>query len=418
MLDDARAGREVSIAASKERDWRQATAKRRARRQPVDQSARYCVVGAGFSGAVVARALADAGLKVLVLDERDHVAGNCHTARDPETGVMVHVYGPHIFHTADERVWRYVNTFATMKPYAHRVKAVARGRVYSLPINLLTINQFFDKVMGPQEARDFVVQRASRIPSPATFEDQALAMIGGDLYETFFRGYTRKQWGREPRELPASVLKRLPLRFDYDDTYFAHPHQAMPEEGYTSLVANVLSSPNIEVRLGATYESTNERFAHVVYSGPIDRYFHYDRGRLEYRTLDFEVFRAPGDFQGVAVLNYCDESVPFTRITEHKYFAPWEKERFQRTICYREYSRTCGPNDVPYYPVRLADKDATLADYVARARAASGVTFLGRLGSYRYLDMDVTIREALDVADGILALVRERQAIPAFFINP
>jgi len=382
------------------------------------QLVRYCIVGAGFSGAVIGRALAQAGHKVLVIDERAHVAGNCFSKRDSETGIMVHVFGPHIFHTSDERVWAYVQKFGEMVPYQHRVQAVAAGAVYSLPINLLTINQFFGRVMSPGEACDFIASKSSPIENPANFEEQALCMIGPELYHTFFRGYTRKQWGLDPKQLPASVLKRLPLRFNYDDSYFAHRYQAMPRQGYTELVAAILDAPNLELRLSTRFEDLDEPFAHVVYSGPIDRFFHYEFGHLGYRTLDFEVFRAKGDYQGTAVLNYCDESVPFTRVTEHKYFASWERDQFEGTICYREFSRQCEPKDIPYYPIRQTDENAMLSKYVERALATSGVSFVGRLGSYRYLDMDVTISEALAAADVMLAQIREGAKIPAFFVTP
>jgi UDP-galactopyranose mutase len=379
---------------------------------------RFCVVGAGFSGAVIGRALAEAGHKVLVIDERPHVAGNCHTQRDPQTGVMTHVYGPHIFHTGDERVWAYVQRFGVMRPYRHRVQAVSGGMVYSLPVNLLTINQFFRKVMGPEEARAFIASKTRQIPSPVNFEEQALSMIGAELYEAFFRGYTRKQWGLDPVQLPASILRRLPLRFNYDDSYFAHPHQAIPERGYTELVAAILDTPNLELRLGARFEDLTESFAHVVYSGPIDRYFQYDLGRLGYRTLDFETIRAEGDYQGTAVVNYCDEATPYTRITEHKHFAPWEKDKIQGTILYREFSRFCGPNDVPYYPIRLVNEEAMLRKYVDRAGATRGVTFVGRLGSYRYLDMDVTIGEALAASGAMIERIENGLDIPVFFTPP
>lgn len=371
-------------------------------------------MGAGFSGAVIARALAEAGLPVLVIDERRHVAGNCHTRRDDATGVMTHVYGPHIFHTADEKVWAYVQKFADMAPYVHRVQAVANARVYSLPINLLTINQFFGARFGPAEARAFIAARSLPVETPSNFEEQALSMIGPELYRAFFRGYTRKQWGLDPTQLPASILKRLPLRFNYDDSYFAHPHQAIPRKGYTDLIANILQTPNLELRLRARFEDLDETFAHVVYTGPLDRFFNYALGRLGYRTLDFETFRAEGDFQGTAVLNYCDEETSFTRITEHKHFAPWEKNEFAGTICTRESSRACGPMDVPYYPIRLTGEQHILKQYISRAQATSGVSFVGRLGSYRYLDMDVAIAEALAAAEQILARVKSGAEIPAF----
>ena len=379
---------------------------------------RYCIVGAGFSGAVIGRALAEAGHKVLVIDERPHVAGNSFSQRDAETGVMTHIYGPHIFHTANERVWAYVQKFGEMTPYQHRVKAVSGGAVYSLPVNLLTINQFFRTMMGPDEARAFIASKSLKIENPANFEEQALSTIGPELYHAFFRGYTRKQWGLEPTELPASILKRLPLRFNYDDSYFAHPYQAIPKGGYTEIVKAILDTPNLELRLGTRFEDLDETFAHIGYSGPIDRYFNFAYGRLGYRTLDFEVFRTKGDYQGTAILNYCDENTPFTRITEHKYFAPWEKQNFENTICYREFSRFCGQNDIPYYPIRQTNEEAMLKKYVERARATEGVSFFGRLGSYRYLDMDVTIAEALDAADTMLTRIREGSPIPVFFVAP
>jgi UDP-galactopyranose mutase len=376
------------------------------------------MVGAGFSGAVIGRALAEAGHKVLVVDERSTVAGNCYTERDSETGVMVHVYGPHIFHTSDETVWSYIQQFGEWVPYRHRVQAVAKDLVYSLPVNLLTINQFFQRRMGPAEAAEFVARKCERIADPRNFEEQGLSLIGRELYEAFFRGYTRKQWGVEPTELPASILKRLPLRFNYDDSYFAHRYQAMPRDGYTRIVEGILDHENIEIRLSCKFEDLSEDFAHVVYSGPIDRYFNHTFGRLGYRTLDFDKFYADGDYQGTAVLNYCDEDVPFTRVTEHKHFAPWESQEFRRTVCYREYSRYCEPNDVPYYPIRQVTEEVMLRKYVDLARQTKGVTFVGRLGSYRYLDMDVTIGEALKASEQLLGFIRDAREIPAFFIEP
>ncbi|MGK9055025.1 UDP-galactopyranose mutase [Neorhizobium petrolearium] len=368
---------------------------------------RICAVGAGFSGAVIARELAEAGFKILVVDERNHIAGNCHTYRDSETGVMVHAYGPHIFHTADERVWSYINRFGVMMPYVNRVKANVRGRVYSLPINLHTINQFFEAAFSPKEAEAFIRSKARLdIEEPQSFEEQALRFVGEDIYRAFFAGYTRKQWGVEPSSLPASILKRLPLRFNYDDNYFSHPYQGMPRDGYTEIVRNILSHENIEVRLNCDFNRLDEKFQHVFYSGPLDRYFGYDLGRLGYRTLDFEGFRTEGDFQGAAVINYPDPEVPFTRISEHKHFAPWESATFEKTIAFREYSRFCEKDDIPYYPIRLLKEEQLLKQYEERATAEPGVTFVGRLGTYQYLDMDVTIARALRVAEGYLEQAR------------
>ena len=369
----------------------------------MDSDLRICIVGAGFSGAVIARELADKGYRALVIDERSHSAGNCHTERDAETGVMVHKYGPHIFHTADEKVWAYINRFGEMMPYVNRVKATVKGKVYSLPINLHTINQFFGKAMSPDEAKAFIVSQArSDIEEPQSFEEQGMKFVGEDLYKAFFDGYTRKQWGVEPSTLPASILKRLPLRFNYDDNYFNHPYQGMPKDGYSKIVDGILAHDSIEVRLDCTYESLEEDFDHVFYTGPLDRYFGYDIGRLSYRTLDFEPIRAEGDFQGTAVMNYPDPEVPFTRISEHKHFAPWEAETFEKTIAFKEFSRSCGENDIPYYPIRRLDDKQLLEAYEERAANEDGVTFVGRLGTYQYLDMDVTIGRALTVAEEFL----------------
>nr|WP_300315781.1 UDP-galactopyranose mutase [Halomonas sp.] len=375
------------------------------------------LVGAGFSNAVISRELADCGHELTVIDQRSHIAGNCHTERDAETSVMTHVYGPHIFHTDDQEVWEYVNRFSTFKPYVNRVKTTAKGQVFSLPINLHTINQFFGKTMRPDEARTFIEEQAdTSIEDPQTFEEQAMRFVGKDLYEAFFKGYTQKQWGCHPSELPASILKRLPVRFNYNDNYFFHRFQGMPEHGYTQLVEGILEHPNIIVKLNTRFErSMLDEYDHVFFSGPLDGFFDYELGRLGYRTLDFERFTYQGDYQGCAVMNYGEEEVPYTRITEHKHFSPWEEH--DGSVCYREYSRECGEEDIPYYPIRLVKEKAMLADYVEKAKQTDKVTFVGRLGTYRYLDMDVTIREALDTARGFLKCLEENKPAPAFFVE-
>lgn len=376
------------------------------------------MVGAGLSGAVIARTLAEAGHAVQIFESRDHIAGNCHTARDADTGVLVHVYGPHIFHTDDAEVWDYVNRFARFRPYRNRVKTTSGGQVYSLPINLHTINQFFGRTFRPDEARAFIADKADRsIVDPVTFEDQALAFVGRELYEAFFKGYTEKQWGCAPTDLPASILKRLPVRFNYDDDYFFHRFQGMPEEGYTPMVAAMLDHPGITVHLQRPFSRAQAAdFAHVFSSAPLDKWFDMAYGSLGYRTLDFERFTYEGDYQGCAVMNYGDAGTPFTRITEHKHFAPWETHA--GSVCYRESARACGADDIPYYPIRLVREKAQLAQYVALARDEPATTFVGRLGTYRYLDMDVTIREALDCARIYLQSLGEGGTMPAFVTPP
>jgi UDP-galactopyranose mutase len=376
------------------------------------------MVGAGLSGAVISRELAESGHHVTVVDARSHVAGNCYTERDMATGVIVHVYGPHIFHTDDEEVWGYVNQYIPFMPYKNRVKTTAQGKVFSLPINLHTINQFFGKTMRPDEARSFIASKGdTSIVDPQTFEEQALRFVGRELYEAFFKGYTMKQWGCHPSELPASILKRLPVRFNYDDDYFAHRFQGMPRDGYTEMVAAILDHPSIELALNTkVVRGETSGYNHVFNSGPIDAWFGHDLGRLGYRTLDFRKFSHEGDFQGCAVMNYGDLDVPYTRITEHKHFSPWENH--EASILYEEHSRACEPNDVPYYPIRLVAEKKLLSDYVALAMQETDVTFVGRLGTYRYLDMDVTIREALDTAKLYLAVIGKAQRMPAFVKSP
>lgn len=376
------------------------------------------IVGAGFSGAVIANQLAKEGYTVDVFESRPHVAGNCYSERDSETGVMVHIYGPHIFHTDNERAWEFVNRYAEFKPYVNRVKAITDNKVFTLPINLLTINQFFNKTMGPAEAQEFLANLGDKsIENPTTFEEQALRFVGRELYEAFFKTYTIKQWGLQPSELPASILKRLPVRFNYDDNYFNHKYQGMPANGYTELVQNILDVPGVTVHLNTMFDpSTKGDYEHVFYSGPIDAWFKHSDGRLPYRTLDFEVFRADGDFQGNAVINYCDGAKPYTRITEHKHFSPWEQH--DKTICYAEYSRQCEEKDIPYYPIRQTREKAQLELYVNKAKQEENVTFVGRLGTYRYLDMDVTIHEALLTADKFLESAKNGARMPAFTIDP
>ncbi len=375
-------------------------------------------VGAGFSCAVIARELAEQGHVVTVIDQRSHVAGNCHTQRDDETGIMLHVYGPHIFHTDNQEVWDYINKYGEFKPFINRVKAVSKDSVYSLPINLHTINQFFNKQFNPKQAQEWIEKQADlSIEEPVTFEEQAMRFIGKDLYHAFFYGYTKKQWGLEPKELPASILKRLPVRFNYDDNYFSHHFQGMPSEGYTKIVENILNHKNITVDLNTCFDkSMLSQYDHVIWSAPLDSWFDYQYGRLGYRTLDFEKVTDDGDFQGNAVINYCDQEIPFTRISEHKHFSPWEQH--EKTVYYKEFSRLCTENDIPYYPIRLINDKDLLVKYVELAQQENDVTFVGRLGTYRYLDMDVTIAEALVTAKNLLKSFELNQKAQSFYYDP
>ncbi len=378
---------------------------------------RFLIVGAGFSGAVLANQLA-ANLDCVIelWDERDHVAGNCHTQRDADTNVMVHEYGPHIFNTDKKEVWDFVNSFVEFKPFINRVKANYNGNIYSLPVNLHTINQFFNKTFGPGEAKAFIESLGDKtITEPKSFEEQALKFLGRDLYQAFFYGYTKKQWGCEPSELPASILKRLPVRFNYNDNYYNNPYQGIPVNGYTELVEKLISSPKIRVTLNKKFRFSSDllsTYDHIFYTGPIDAFFDHKYGKLGYRTVTFEKYTADGDYQGNAVINYCDPAVPYTRVHEHKHFAPWETH--EKTVYFREFSKETAAGDVPYYPKRL-EKDKKMLDaYRQEAQQSTGISFLGRLATYRYMDMHHVIGEALDFSQIFLQSITAGTKPPVF----
>ena len=375
----------------------------------------FLVVGAGFSGAVLARELAaNLDAHVTVIDERHHIGGNCYTQRDFSTGIMIHAYGPHIFNTNRADVWAYVNRFGDMRAYINRVKAVTTRGIFSMPINLHTINQFFGKTFTPSEAEIFLrAQGDASIGEPTNFEEQALKMLGRELYEAFFYGYTKKQWGCEPAELPASILKRLPVRFNYDDNYYASSYQGIPADGYTAMIMNILDHQHISVECLRPFEaSMRYEYNHVFYTGPIDRFFLGEEGPLGYRTVTFERIESVGDFQGNAVLNYPDMEFPYTRIHEHKHFAPWESHG--NTVCFREFSKETTDNDTPYYPKRLSKDMANLSRYRERAISLDSVSFLGRLGTYRYLNMDQAIGEAIDFSHQVVEATNAGRTLPVF----
>jgi UDP-galactopyranose mutase len=376
------------------------------------------IIGTGFSGAVFARKIVEAipAAKILIFDQRSQIAGNCYTQRDAASGVMEHVYGPHIFNTSNQAVWDYVQRFGEFMPFTNRVKASTSRGIFALPINLYTINQFFGVKLSPKEAASFIAGKAdTSITDPQNFEEQALKFIGRELYEAFFYGYTKKQWGCEPTELPASILKRLPVRFNYDDNYYNSTYQGIPRDGYTEIIRRILDHPSIEVRLNTPWEPTMaDEFDHVVFTGPIDAFFGHRHGRLGYRTVFWEKKTHTGDFQGNAVINYTEATEPYTRIHEHKHFAPWETH--EKTTVFTEYSKETGDKDIPYYPKRLAADKSVLAKYREEAEATSGVSFLGRLATYRYMDMHHVIGEALDFADAFLA-ARAAGTKPPVFPN-
>ena len=373
------------------------------------------VVGAGLAGAVLARELAErTDSPVLVLEERDHVAGLCHTERDPETGVLVHRCGSHIFHSEDERAWRFLSRFADMRPCQHRVGAVNRRGRFPLPINLTTINRFFGVDFDADQARAFIDSRADKhVTDPSNLEEQFLAQYGRELYEAFFYGYSKKHWGCEPRELPASVASRQRLRFDDDDRYFQDRFEGIPADGYTDSVRRMLDHEKIAVQTHCSARPGDlDRHRHLFWTGPLDAYFEHRHGRLSYRTVTWLEERASGDVQGTSVLNYTELDVPHTRIHEHKHLAPWEDH--QGSVIHTEFSKATGPEDDPAYPRCLSADEDACSRYMAEAAKLTDVSFLGRLGTYRYLDMDQVIKESLEMADRTVTALARDLPLPLF----
>jgi UDP-galactopyranose mutase len=358
------------------------------------------IVGAGFSGAVIAEQLSKRpGFEITVIDERSHIGGNCYTERDEETGVMIHKYGPHIFNTDNEEVWNYINNFCEMVPFVNRVKTVYNNEVYSMPINLHTINQFFSKNFNPYEALKFIETLGDHtIIEPRNFEEQALKFIGKDLYNAFFYGYTKKQWGCEPSDLPSSILKRLPIRFNYNDNYYSNTYQGIPRNGYTDIFDQMLNHPNIKINLDTRFDDdfNIKGFDHIFYSGPIDNFFKYKFGKLGYRTVFFEREITLGDYQGNAVINYADPNIPYTRVHEHKHFTPWENH--DKTVYFKEFSKETTESDIPYYPKRLEADLKILELYQAEVKKMKNHTFIGRLATYKYMDMHHIIKDALEIS--------------------
>lgn len=366
------------------------------------------IAGAGLFGLTVAERLAAAGRKVLVVDRRDHIGGNAYSEMDPETGIEVHRYGAHIFHTSNETVWEYVNRFTSFTSYQHRVYTKRRNEVFPMPINLGTINQFFRAALGPEEARDYIAAHAREVTGePANLEEKAISLIGRPLYEAFVKGYTAKQWQTDPTELDASIISRLPVRYDYNNRYFSDRHEGLPVDGYTAWFERMIDSPNIEVRLGTALEDLawSVGATPLVYTGALDAWFNYAEGPLSWRTCDFEwEVKDVGDFQGTSVMNEADEYTPYTRTHEFRHFHPERDYRTDKTIIAREYSRFADVSDEPYYPVNTDTDREKLKIYREYARDVErhGVHFGGRLGSYVYWDMWQAINSALHLSDKLV----------------
>lgn len=376
------------------------------------QQAQLVIVGSGFFGLTIAeRAASQLGIRVCVLDRRDHIGGNAWSEIDPDSGVEVHRYGSHLFHTNSREVWDYVNRFSRFTDYRHFVFTNHAGRIYPMPINLGTICAFFNRAFTPAEARALVAEQAAGLGgrTPANLEEQAISLIGRPLYEAFIRGYTAKQWQTDPRDLPASIITRLPVRYTFDSRYFSDTYEGLPVDGYFRLLERMAAHDHIRVLTGVDFFDVRASIrpgVPIVYTGPVDRYFDHRLGHLGWRTLDFErEVLATEDFQGTAVMNYADEAVPFTRIHEFRHLHPERPHNSGRTTIFREYSRFAGRGDEPYYPVNTARDRAMYDGYRALCARETGVIFGGRLGTYRYLDMHQAIGAALKTF--------ERDVVPA-----
>lgn len=369
------------------------------------------VVGSGLFGLTIAeQAATELGLKVALLDRRSHIGGNAYSEKEKQTGIEVHRYGAHLFHTSNERVWEYVNRFTEFTNYVHRVYTRHNGVVYPMPINLGTINQFFNAAYSPAEAKALIAEQAGELAGtdPQNLNDKGISLIGRPLYEAFIKHYTAKQWQTPPEELPASIISRLPVRYNYDNRYFNDKYEGLPVDGYAAWLERMAAHPNIEVHLNTDFFEPGHQYSRenvlgqipVVYTGPVDRYFDYAEGDLSWRTIDLEEEVLPiEDFQGCSVMNYPDADVPFTRIHEFRHFHPERDYTKDATVIMREYSRFADKGDEPYYPVNTSVDREKLLAYRDLAKGENNVLFGGRLGTYKYLDMHMAIGAALSMFD-------------------
>lgn len=375
------------------------------------------VVGSGLFGLTIAeRAASQLNKKVLIVERRSHMGGNAYSEAEPETGIEIHKYGAHLFHTSNKRVWEYVNQFTDFTGYQHRVFAMHKGTVYQFPMGLGLINQFFGKYYSPDEARALIAEQASEIDSDkaANLEEKAISLIGRPLYEAFIRDYTAKQWQTDPKELPAGNITRLPVRYTFDNRYFNDDYEGLPVDGYAAWLERMADSENIEILLDTDWFEVRDEIraaspdAPVVYTGPLDRYFDFAEGDLGWRTLDFETeVLETGDFQGTPVMNYNDAEFPYTRIHEFRHFHPERAKQYpsDKTVIMKEFSRFAEEGDEPYYPINTPEDRAKLEAYrkLAAAEARDNkVLFGGRLGTYQYLDMHMAIGAALSMFDNKL----------------
>ena len=358
---------------------------------------RILIVGAGYSGAVFGRLAAEDGLHVDIIDMKDHIGGHSYSYKDPDTGIEIHKYGPHIFHTIYEDVYHFIAQFTKLNYYINHVKVVHNNRVFSLPINLHTINQFFDKNFSPLEAEKFIKEKVVKFDKITNFKEAILNSVGEELYEAFFHHYTIKQWGVEPDKIAVSTAKRLPVRFNYNDNYFNDKYQGIPIDGYGDLFEHILLHPNISVTLETNFKELKnnwkKEYDDLIFTGSIDDYFDYCFGALPYRTLRFEKIIGT-EIQGNAVINYPDPDVPFTRIHEHKHFTP--EKTFEKSIAFKEYSDATDSRNNPFYPIENEESRKLYNKYKVLAEKEPNILFLGRLAQFKYQNMDQVIKTSID----------------------
>ncbi|MDA9101219.1 UDP-galactopyranose mutase [Omnitrophica bacterium] len=361
----------------------------------------FLIVGAGLFGSVLAERIAnDLGLEVVIIDKRPHVGGNCYSETDHDTAIECHQYGTHIFHTDSLKVWQYINRFTAFNSYHHQVLTMHKKKLYQMPINLETINSFYQLNLKPQEARDFILKKIKKagIVQPKNLEEKAISLIGEQLYEAFIRGYTIKQWGKDPKELPANIITRLPVRYNYNETYFRNSRwEGLPLEGYTAIFKKLLNSEKIKIRCNCDYFKARKEFQvryKTIYTGPVDQFFDYQYGALQWRSLKFESKRFDlEDFQGTSVINYADEDTPFSRTHEFRHLHPERSYRNDKTIV--AYETPVSDAREPYYPIASASNRELYQKYSKKLAAEKNLLVGGRLGSYAYIDMDQTILAAL-----------------------
>ena len=364
----------------------------------------YVLIGAGFFCSVIAERIAnDLNKKVLIIEKRNHIGGNCYSETDDKTGIEYHKYGTHIFHTSDEHVWDYISKFTTFNSYFHQVLTVYDGQVYQMPINLETINTFYKTNLKPFEVDAFLKKEIDKeyYDNPKNFEEQAISIIGRPLYDAFIKGYTTKQWGRDPKELPASIIKRLPFRKNYSESYFFDTYQGIPTDGYTAIFNKMLSSKNITIKLNTDFHKVKHQFdsdTKIIYSGSIDSLLDYKYGDLDYRTLSFEKdILNYEDFQGTSVMNYANQDIPFTRIHEPKHLHPERAHTKNKTLIIKEFSKEAD-REAPYYPIGGNSNKLLYDKYLVEIKEVyPNIIVGGRLGDYKYYDMHHVIKEALSL---------------------